>query len=75
MMNTRKLNDGRIILELNKAELDPLARPILAHAEDMHSILLDLADILRSAGYGMRDRFRQPPHPWDAGAQHPSIEK
>ena len=74
-MNVRKLEDGRIVLELEKAELDPLARPVIAHAEEMHSALLDLADILRSAGYGMRDQFRQPPHPWDAGAKHPSIEK
>ncbi|MHB8346791.1 MAG: hypothetical protein ACYDHM_06270 [Acidiferrobacterales bacterium] len=74
-MNIRKLEDGRIVLDLEKAELDPLARPVIAHAEDMHSALLDFADILRSAAYGMRDQFRQPPRPWDAGARHPGMDK
>ena len=73
-MNLRKREDGRFILHLDKADLEPLARPMIANAEQMPDILLDLADVLRTAGYAMRDQFRQPPRPWDAGAQHPSIK-
>jgi len=74
-MNVKKLSDGRVSVELEKSELNQIARPIIEHAEDMGSVVLDFADILRSAGYAMRDQFRQPPNAWDAGAQHPSMEK
>ncbi len=74
-MNIKKLADGSIEIELHKSKLAPIARAIIGHAEDMHSTVLDFADILRAAGYAMRDNFRQPPHAWDAGARHPSMQK
>ncbi len=74
-MNVKNLQDGRIVIEIEKSELGRIAGPVIKHAEDMHSVVLDFADILRSAEYAMRDKFRQPPHAWDAGARHPSMEK
>lgn len=74
-MNIKKLGDGRVVIELQKQELSPIARPVIEHAEDMHSVVLDFADLLRNAEYAMSDNFRQPPHAWDAGAQHPGTKK
>lgn len=61
-------------LTFDLAEAEALAEAIIHHNSDnMPSALLELASLLRQANYEAHDDFRQPPHAWEPGRQHPSV--
>lgn len=60
-MKAQGLPQARIRLEVPLKEGRELASAIIRQVEDMPSVALDLAHLLREADYAARDPFRLPP--------------
>lgn len=60
-MHAEKLPQGRVRLEVPLKQGRELASTIIHQAEEMPSVALNLAYLLREADYAARDRFRLPP--------------
>ncbi len=61
-MDVLESDSSRVVLRFEKGELETISDPILDHAEEFTSSVLDLANLLKEQGYRMRNTFRQPPH-------------
>jgi hypothetical protein len=60
-MKAHGISQERVRLEVPLGEGRELASAIIHQAEDMPSVALDLAYLLREADYAARDPFRLPP--------------
>lgn len=64
-MNVQRSANGGVTIEFALPEAKALSGAVTQHAEDLPSVVIDLANLLGASIYNVNNSFRQPPDPWE----------